>query len=69
MADTFLTTKQNAGQHLRNLFADGELAPESVVKDSFWATQQLRGYLVKGFALAADTVLSNPQMSLNRRAE
>ncbi|MBU2720828.1 hypothetical protein C3R74_09200 [Acidithiobacillus ferridurans] len=55
MADTFLTTKQNAGQHLRNLFADGDLAPESVVKDSFWATQQLRGYLVKGFALAADT--------------
>ena len=27
MADTFLTTKQNAGQHLRNVFAEGELAP------------------------------------------
>jgi len=87
MADLFLTTKQNVGQHIRNVFAEGELAPESVVKDFFttaadgkqyrtkhysldviisvgyrvkshrgtqfriWATQQLRSYLVKGFAL------------------
>lgn len=87
MADLFLTTKQNVGQHIRNVFAEGELAPEPVVKDFFttaadgkqyrtkhynldviisvgyrvkslrgtqfriWATQQLRSYLVKGFAL------------------
>jgi len=87
MADLFLSTKQNIGQHIRNIFAEGELAPESVVKDFFttaadgkqyrtkhysldviisvgyrvkslrgtqfriWATQQLRSYLVKGFAL------------------
>lgn len=35
MADLFLTTKQNIGQHIRNVFAEGELAPESVVKDFF----------------------------------
>ena len=87
MADLFQSTKQNVGQHIRNVFAEGELAPESVVKDFFttaadgkqyrtkhysldviisvgyrvkslrgaqfriWATQQLRSYLVKGFAL------------------
>lgn len=87
MADLFLSTKQNVGQHIRNVFAEGELAPESVVKDFFttaadgkqyrtkhysldviisvgyrvksqrgiqfriWATQQLRSYLVKGFAM------------------
>ncbi len=87
MADLFLSTKQNIGQHIRNVFAEGELTPESVVKDFFttaadgkqyrtkhysldviisvgyrvkslrgtqfriWATQQLRGYLVKGFAM------------------
>lgn len=87
MADLFLTTKQNIGQHIRNVFAEGELAPEPVVKDFFttaadgkqyrtkhysldviisvgyrvkslrgtqfriWATQQLRSYLVKGFAM------------------
>lgn len=87
MADLFLTTKQNIGQHIRNVFAEGELASESVVKDFFttaadgkqyrtkhynldviisvgyrvksqrgtqfriWATQQLRSYLVKGFAM------------------
>ena len=91
MADLFLTTKQNAGQHIRNVFAEGELAPESVVKDFFtttadgkqyrtkhynldviisvgyrvnslrgtqfriWATHQLRSYLVKGSARAANT--------------
>lgn len=87
MAELFLSTKQNVGQHIRNVFAEGELAPEPVVKDFFttaadgkqyrtkhynldviisvgyrvkslrgtqfriWATQQLRSYLVKGFAL------------------
>jgi hypothetical protein len=87
MADLFQTTKQNVGQHIRNVFAEGELATESVVKDLFttaadgkqyrtkhynldviisvgyrvksqrgtqfriWATQQLRSYLVKGFAM------------------
>ncbi len=30
MADLFLTTKQNIGQHIRNVFAEGELAPESL---------------------------------------
>ncbi|MDP2804375.1 MAG: hypothetical protein Q8O24_00380 [Gallionellaceae bacterium] len=34
MADLFLTTKQNVGQHIRNVFAEGELASESVVKVS-----------------------------------
>ena len=87
MADLFQTTKQNVGLHIRNIFLEGELAPESVVKDFFttaadgkqyrtrhynldviisagyrvkslrgtqfriWSTQQLRSYLVKGFAL------------------
>lgn len=87
MAELFLTTKQNIGQHIRNVFVEGELAAESVVKDFFttaadgkqyrtkhysldviisvgyrvkslrgtqfriWATQQLRSYLIKGFAM------------------
>ena len=35
MAELFQTTKQNVGQHIRNVFAEGELASESVVKDFF----------------------------------
>lgn len=37
MADLFLTltTKQHIGQHIRNVFTEGELAPLTVVKDSF----------------------------------
>ena len=35
MADLFQTTKQNIGQHLKNIFEEGELAPESAVKKFF----------------------------------
>jgi len=35
MADLFQTTKQNIGQHLKNIFAEGELQQDSVVKKSF----------------------------------
>ncbi len=87
LAELFQTTKQNTGLHIRNLFSEGELLPDSVVKDFFttaadgkrynthfynldviisvgyrvkshrgtqfriWATQRLREYLIKGFAL------------------
>ena len=35
MAGLFQTTRQNIGQHQRNIFGEGELAPESVVKNFF----------------------------------
>ena len=35
MAELFQTTKQNVGQHLKNVFAEGELRHDSVVKKSF----------------------------------
>jgi len=35
MADLFQTTKQNVGQHLKNIFSEGELLEDSVVKKSF----------------------------------
>jgi hypothetical protein len=31
MAELFQTTKQNVGQHLKSIFAEGELAQNSVV--------------------------------------
>jgi len=34
MADLFQTTKQNIGQHLKNVFAEGEVVQDSVVKKS-----------------------------------
>jgi len=87
MAELFETTKQNVGIHIKNMFNEGELSKNSVVKDSFttandgnryktifynldviisvgyrvkshrgtqfriWATQRLKEYLIKGFAL------------------
>ena len=90
MGELFQTTVQNVSLHVANVFAEGELTPESVVKESLitaadgksyrtklfnldviisvgyrvkshrgtqfriWATQRLREYLVKGFALDDD---------------
>ena len=87
MAELFQTSIPNVSMHIRNVFAEGELQPGSVVKEflttaadgknyktSFynldviisvgyrvkshrgtqfriWATQRLREYIVKGFAL------------------
>ncbi len=35
MADLFQSSKQNIGQHLKNIFEEGELTEDSVVKDFF----------------------------------
>ena len=87
LADIFDTTKQNIGQHIKNILSDAELDKDSVVKFFFttaldgkkyntehynldmiislgyrinskiatrfrqWATERLKEYIVKGFAL------------------
>jgi len=35
MAELFQSTKQNIGQHIRNVFKEGELQVDSVVNDFF----------------------------------
>lgn len=90
MAELFQTTKQNISLHIKNIFEEGELLENSVVKDylttasdgknyntkhynldviisvgyrvkslrgtqfRIWATQVLKEYLRKGFALNDD---------------
>lgn len=90
MAELFETTKQNISLHIQNVFGEGELRPESTVKEyltvqtegdrqverlidhynldviisvgyrvkslrgtqfRIWATQRLREYIIKGFAM------------------
>jgi len=87
MAELFQTSIPNVSMHIRNVFGEGELQPDSVVKEflttatdgknyqtkfynldviisvgyrvkshrgtqfRIWATQRLREYIVKGFAL------------------
>ena len=89
MAELFQTSKQNISLHLKNLFEEGELDENRVVKEylttvpdgknyrvshynldailavgyrvrsprgtqfRIWATERLRDYLVKGFAMLA----------------
>jgi hypothetical protein len=51
MAELFQTTKQNVGQHLKSLFAEGELIQDSVVKDSFTTADDGKNYSTKFYNL------------------
>ncbi len=44
MADLFQTTKQNIGQHLKNIFSVGELVEDSVVKKFFTTAADEKRY-------------------------
>jgi len=41
MTDLFQTTKQNIGQHLKNIFLEGELLENSVVKKFFTTAAEI----------------------------
>ena len=44
MAELFQTSKQNIGQHLKGIFAEGELAQDSVVKNFFTTAADGKNY-------------------------
>ncbi len=56
MADLFQTTKQNIGQHLKNVFAEGELVQYSVVKKFFTTAADGKQYNTNFYSL--DAILS-----------
>lgn len=53
MAELFDATKQNISLHLKNLFADGELDPEAVVKDSLTTASDGKRYRTQLYNLDA----------------
>ena len=53
MAELFQTTKQNVGQHLKNVFEDGELAEASVVKKFFTTAADGKNYSTNFYNLDA----------------
>ncbi len=53
MANIFRTTKQNIGQHLKNIFAEGELIEKAVVKDFFTTAKDGKKYKTKHYNLDA----------------
>jgi len=53
MADLFQTTKQNIGQHLKNIFEEGELAPPAVVKNFFTTAADGKKYSTNFYNLDA----------------
>jgi hypothetical protein len=53
MAELFGTTKQNIGQHLKNIFSERELDEESVVKDFFTTAADGKQYRTRHYSLDA----------------
>jgi hypothetical protein len=53
MADLFQTTKQNVGQHLKNIFSEGELSENSVVKKIFTTAADGKNYETSFYNLDA----------------
>jgi len=53
MADLFQTTKQNIGQHLKNIFSEGELFEDSVVKKFFTTAVDGKKYKTNFYNLDA----------------
>ena len=56
MAELFDTTKQNVSLHVRNLFREGELSEDSVVKDSLTTAADGKNYRTKYYNL--DVIIS-----------
>lgn len=53
MADLFQSSKQNIGQHLKNIFDEGELHHDSVVKNFFTTAADGKNYETKFYNLDA----------------
>jgi hypothetical protein len=53
MAELFDASKQNISLHLKNLFEDGELLEQSVVKESLTTAADGKGYVTKLYNLDA----------------
>jgi len=53
MAELFNATKQNVSLHLKNIFDDGELRPDSVVKESLTTAADGKTYRTKLYNLDA----------------
>jgi hypothetical protein len=56
MAELFQTTKQNVSLHIQNIFAEGELHQDSVVKESLTTAADGKKYATKFFNL--DVIIS-----------
>ena len=56
IAELFETSKQNVGQHIKNIVADSELSEDSVVKDYFTTATDGKKYRTKHYNL--DMILS-----------
>lgn len=53
MAELFQTTPQNINMHLKNIFSEGEIPPEAVIKDSLITASDGKKYRTQLYCLEA----------------
>ncbi len=58
IAEIYDTTKQNIGQHVKNILSDGELSQAAVVKDFFTTASDGKSYNTRHYNLDMITGLS-----------
>ena len=56
MTELFQTTKQNVSLHLQNIFEEGELAENSVVKDYLTTAADGKNYQTKFYNLVTEKI-------------
>ncbi len=61
-ADLFQTRRQDVGQHPKNIFEEGELAENSVVKDFFTTATDGKDYRTNFYNLAIGTSASHQRV-------
>lgn len=55
LADLFQTTKQNISLHIKNIFSEGELVRESVVKDYLTTAADGKKYIIEHYSLEVES--------------
>jgi len=60
MAELFQTTKQNVSLHIHNIFAEGELQEDSVVKESLTTAADGKNYATKLYNLDVSINQASP---------
>jgi len=67
MAELFQTTKQNIGQHLKSILAEGELVQDSVVKECFTTAADGKNYATRFYNLdAIISIISEQAIAASR---
>jgi len=67
MAELFQTTIPNVNMHLRNVFAEGELQADSVIKEFLTTAADGKNYATKFYSLDEEAIKKLPAPSRKKK--